>query len=87
MKGRDGDPRNRFGSSLDVIKQSQQIDRERRRSLLSKPAVDPPTTAVGPLAEGSFGTRARYCLRCGFITARISGPRCTTCRRRRARSR
>lgn len=51
MKGRDGDPRNRFGSNLDVIRQSQQSDRERRRSLLSKPAVDRPSMADGPPAK------------------------------------
>lgn len=42
MKGRDGDRRNRFGSSLDIIRQSQRNDLERRRSLLTKPPTEPP---------------------------------------------
>ncbi|MFK4404482.1 hypothetical protein ABH991_001516 [Bradyrhizobium ottawaense] len=42
MKGRDGDRRNRFGSNLDVIRQSQRNDLERRRSLLTRAPTEPP---------------------------------------------
>jgi hypothetical protein len=49
MKGRDGDRRNRFGSSLDIIRQSQRSDVERRRRLLSRPPSAPhPATRVAP---------------------------------------
>ncbi len=48
MKGRDGDRRNRFGSNLDFIRQSQQSDRERRRVLLSKPMADRSAAEIQP---------------------------------------
>ncbi|MGY3133446.1 hypothetical protein ACVWZM_004128 [Bradyrhizobium sp. USDA 4501] len=51
MKGRDGDRRNRFGSSLDIIRQSQRNGLERRRSLLSRPPPDRPAAIQAPSAK------------------------------------
>jgi hypothetical protein len=50
MKGRNGDGRNRYGSSLDVIRQSQQSDLERRRNLLSKAGQPPAALEPSPAA-------------------------------------
>ena len=57
MRGRSGDPKNRFGSNLDTIKQSQQSDLQRRRNLLSKAQADQRAELPSPSTKTAVNER------------------------------